>query len=362
PENEIQQVKTLYEAEVANVDIALKELFDFLRLNGLFENTLIIFSADHGEEFFEHGGFEHGHTLYDELVHMPLIISGDGFPPGIQIETPVGNTDIFPSILDFIGMPIPDGLEGVPLQSVIKGVIPEDRPIYGEGVTRGTHKKFIIQWPYKCVFDYVTRTATLFDLEIDPDELTDISEDNKELALILVAKMAETMLPDQTAFHLWVTVSHHESPKRFSGTLKIPGGIESVEGFLLTDDDRYSIDSDTISFDFSSLNNIQGLYRHLVIIPAEGAETLEASLLVDGAVDAKRFYPYGTNVPEPSGSAMVSIDDYPLGPELPPALDTIPAACFIWGVRGYERQDVAIMHDPETEEQLRALGYLGGNL
>jgi arylsulfatase A-like enzyme len=358
PENEIRQVRTLYEAEVENVDSALKDLFEFLQVNGLAENTLVIFAADHGEEFFEHGGFEHGHTQYEELVHMPLIICGDGFPAGGRIETPVGNTDIFPTILEYVGIPVPPGLPGVSLKRVIAADVPPDRPIFGEGNTRGTEKKYVLEWPYKCVFDYVQRSGVIYNLADDPGETTDIRQGNDELAYKLVEAMAEAMKPDQTAFHVWITVSHNEMPRRFTGTLRVPGGIETVQGFLLTDDDHYSVNGDTVTFDFSSRNDILGLYRHLLIVPADDSDTVEASVRVDGAVDPVRFFPYGTSVAEPSGAATVRIDDFPLGPDLPQALEDNPAACYIWGVRGYAREEVAVEHDPATQEQLRALGYL----
>ncbi len=357
PENEIRQVKNLYDAEVANVDAALKDLFEFLEVNGLAETTLVIFASDHGEEFFEHGGFEHGHTQYDELVWMPLIIRGDGFPAGEAIDASVGNTDLVPTVLRYVGYPIPEGLQGVPLQDVVSGNVTDIGFVFGEGNTRGTHKKFVVEWPYKCVLDYVMGQAQLYDLDADPGETADVRELNTDVTMRLAEAIAGTMLPDQTAFHVWITVSHNETPRRFTGTLRVPGGIESVQDFLLARDDHFAIEGETLTFDLSSRNDNLGLYRHLLIIPAEDAETLEATVRVNGAIDPMRFFPYGLRIPEPSGSATVQIDDFPLGPDLPQALEKLPAACYIWGVRGYASEVTRVEHDPITLEQLRALGY-----
>ena len=358
PDNEIQQVLHLYNGEVLNVDTALKDLFEFLVVNGLDRNTLVIVASDHGEEFFDHGGFEHGHTLYDELVRMPLIIHGGDFPEGERIDSSVGNTDLFPTILEYADIDVPEGLPGIPLQQYISGDAPGNRFIFGEGNTRGTHKKFVVEWPYKCIMDYVLRQAVVYDLENDPGETIDIHEDNPELTYNLAEAIAGTMLPDQTAFHVWITISYSEEPKRFTGTLRIPGGIENVQDFLLTDDDHYTVDDNTITFDFSSRNDILGLYRHLLIVPADDSEILEVEVLIDGEVAPNRFFPYGNSTPEPSGSVTVEIDDFPLGPELPQALEGLPAACYIWGVRGYSQEYIAVEHDPITQEQLDALGYV----
>jgi arylsulfatase A-like enzyme len=69
-----QRASRLYDGEIAYTDSEIGRLVDRLRRQGLLENTLVVFTSDHGEEFLEHGGFEHGHSLYDELVHVPLML------------------------------------------------------------------------------------------------------------------------------------------------------------------------------------------------------------------------------------------------------------------------------------------------
>ena len=77
-------IRALYDGEIAFTDKAVGELLAGLDRRNLRESTLIIFLSDHGEEFFEHEGFEHGHTLYDEVIKVPLIVSLPGQVPETQ--------------------------------------------------------------------------------------------------------------------------------------------------------------------------------------------------------------------------------------------------------------------------------------
>jgi arylsulfatase A-like enzyme len=103
----------LYDAEVARADAAFGRLLDLLAEAHLLDDTLIVLTADHGEEFLEHGGLTHGKTLYGEVLHVPLVVR---LPGGVQGGTTearvVQHADLLPSILDVAGLPIPPGLDG----------------------------------------------------------------------------------------------------------------------------------------------------------------------------------------------------------------------------------------------------------
>jgi arylsulfatase A-like enzyme len=357
PPEDLAQVRSLYDAEVAYVDSALGSLFAFLRDKGLDESTLIIFAADHGEEFFDHGMFEHGHTQYDELVRLPLIVKGAEFTPGGRIDVSVGNTDIYPTILRYARITVPDWLIGKPLQDFVAGTVPADRLIFGEGNTRGSLKKYAVQWPYKCILDFVTGEARLYDLETDPGEMNDISGDESELTAELSGEIVSAMRPSQTAFHVWMTRSYREPRARFTGTLRVPGGIKEVTAFQLTDEDSYTVEGDTLTFDVMSALELLGPNKHFVIVPVEGADTLEATILINGEVRPDRFFPYGNRTPEPSCTATVKIGDFPLGTALPYAIEEFPATFYLWGVVGYDGEESPSDMDTETLEQLRSLGY-----
>ena len=105
-QNDIDYIVSLYDGEIREMDNALGKLFDFIKKDGLESNTLIVFTSDHGEEFNEHGKVGiHSHTLFDELILIPLVIKLPGVLPQDKIIfNQVQSIDILPSILQLAGI------------------------------------------------------------------------------------------------------------------------------------------------------------------------------------------------------------------------------------------------------------------
>ena len=114
----VSEMQQLYRGEIKYLDANFAKLLGKLREIGLSERTLIVLTSDHGEEFQEHGGFWHGLTLYDEQVHVPLLVrwAGDGArPQGDPGDHLVGLLDVTPTILARAGARVPPTLQGVDL-------------------------------------------------------------------------------------------------------------------------------------------------------------------------------------------------------------------------------------------------------
>lgn len=109
---DIDTMIDLYDAEVAANDASFGELLDELRARGLFDSTLIVFLSDHGEEFFEHGGWAHGKTLYAEMLDVPLIIKPPFHTEGRRLPDLAQHIDLLPTIVDYAGAPVPDVVQG----------------------------------------------------------------------------------------------------------------------------------------------------------------------------------------------------------------------------------------------------------
>jgi len=122
-------LKALYEEEVRSTDSLVAPLLAELERR---PDSLVIISADHGEEFFEHGGKEHSHTLYDEVCRVPLIVAlpgaGRSRPRVGVVPTPVSLVDVAPSVLNYLGLPVPPTMEG--RQDLLTGSPPEAREVY----------------------------------------------------------------------------------------------------------------------------------------------------------------------------------------------------------------------------------------
>jgi arylsulfatase A-like enzyme len=109
-----RQLVALYDAEVAYVDKCVGELVAALRQRGLLDDTLVVLTADHGEELFDHGKWGHGYTLYDELLHVPLVVVGPGFAAGRVRSDPVSTAAIGSLLLDAAHLHVPDGALRMP--------------------------------------------------------------------------------------------------------------------------------------------------------------------------------------------------------------------------------------------------------
>jgi arylsulfatase A-like enzyme len=115
---DLRLLRSLYDGEVASVDAELRELFAVLERRGFLEHAIIVITADHGEEFKEHGRMAHGHALYDESIRVPLIVLAPGHGPGV-VEENVSLIDVAPTILDLLALPPEPAFEGRSLVELI---------------------------------------------------------------------------------------------------------------------------------------------------------------------------------------------------------------------------------------------------
>jgi len=114
-----------YNGEIAYVDTVLGKFFGQLKTMGLYDRTLIAIAADHGEAFGEHGEESHGFFLYDETVHVPLVISPSGSRTiGGRVDELVGLIDIAPTLLNVVGIDVPKTMQGRSLLPLMSGQSP----------------------------------------------------------------------------------------------------------------------------------------------------------------------------------------------------------------------------------------------
>ncbi len=140
---------------------------------------MILLTSDHGEEFKDHGDFSHKAKLYDELIHVPLIISGPNIPSDKKINHPVSLMDLVPTIVDHLGFEVPSDFQGKSLLPAIT----KDKPI-SEGIISEMYKKkkaVLRKKIGESMFSYRTnRWKFIVDEEDNRTELYDLSKDPKE--------------------------------------------------------------------------------------------------------------------------------------------------------------------------------------
>jgi len=182
----------------------LDGLLDELKKEGLYDDTLIVLTADHGEELFDHGGFAHGYSLYNELLHVPLYIKLPRQREARSVKAPVSLVDLMPTILELSGQPVPEHLDGLDLAKAVKtGKAPRlerDFPleILGSGEHPRCDARGLLRWPLKLIrtrADYQGKhdAVELFDLQSDPKETLNLARQRADEAARMEAALGREL-------------------------------------------------------------------------------------------------------------------------------------------------------------------------
>lgn len=119
-ETEVAQLEELYAGAVRYVDHNIERLVTTLQGRGQWEDTVLVFTGDHGDEFREHGGFGHGQKLYEEVIRVPLVIAGPSVP-NRTIDTQFSLLDLPPTVLDLVDLDAPAEFLGISFEPAIAG-------------------------------------------------------------------------------------------------------------------------------------------------------------------------------------------------------------------------------------------------
>jgi arylsulfatase A-like enzyme/predicted negative regulator of RcsB-dependent stress response len=186
----------LYDGEIAYVDACVGKLLQALSARALYDGTLIAVMADHGESLGQHGENTHGIFLYDETIHIPLVLKlPANRDAGRRISTRVGLVDVAPTILRGVGLPVPAAMQGESLLALIPPVgkaIPEaDRPAYAE--TEYPHRAFgwsSLRALRKGKYLYIRAPQPeLYDQGVDPQAEHDLSASREAVSETLAAQL-----------------------------------------------------------------------------------------------------------------------------------------------------------------------------
>lgn len=195
----IEELWTLYLGEVAYMDQAFGDFWDSLVHRGLVENAVLAVTSDHGEQFYEHGGFGHGLTLYDEEVHVPLFLWGaPHVPEQKMVSSPASLVDVHPTISALVGLESPHA-QGVDLSGVWRGgAVDWSRPVLAELDHDGRRLRALQLESWKLIVDLRGGPPRLYNLAVDPGESEDLQERRVRLAASLVQTLEASFTELQT--------------------------------------------------------------------------------------------------------------------------------------------------------------------
>jgi len=178
PPSILATLLSLYDAEIAATDAAVGRLFDSIS-PAMRSSTIIVVTADHGEEFGDHGGVQHGRTLYDELLRVPLLISGPGVPKGRVAKAPVSLAGLRATLVDLTQTALPaEGTLEPSFASLFSREPDRASPVFADlekrfDADRQQHRRALIDGSWKLLLD-PERGHHLFDLATDAGEREEV--------------------------------------------------------------------------------------------------------------------------------------------------------------------------------------------
>jgi arylsulfatase A-like enzyme len=195
-------VVSLVEQYDASLRYALDRVADLLGLlaqSDRLDDALVVITANHGEELFDHRGFGHGRTLHEEVLRVPLYLKLPGATAAATVEVPVSTLDVVPTVLDVLGIPAPagDGRSLAPLLREATAARPErdfvhelgapGEPDYQRALLRGRHK--LIEAGGAAAVPGAPLPARLYDLVLDPHEENDLAAASPEVVARLRSEL-----------------------------------------------------------------------------------------------------------------------------------------------------------------------------
>jgi arylsulfatase A-like enzyme len=187
-----------YDREVHFLDHWVGVLLDHLERSGLAARTLVVITADHGEFLGERGFVGHGKDLHTETVDVPLIVWEPGKAPG-RVSRPVQGPDVFPTILRYLGLPVPEGTQGQPLLEADHATVSEEHYAPGGRLPRFERVLRTIRMGTYRYFLSTSGEERLFDLHADPREIRNLVSEQPAVARAARARLEEWTLATEEA-------------------------------------------------------------------------------------------------------------------------------------------------------------------
>ena len=227
PGADLQHLVDLYDGEIAYLDAQIGRLLTELRARGRLENTVVVFTSDHGEEFQEHGMLGRGKTLYGEQTRIPLIVYGaPGARAGERRTDLASLVDVAPTLLALAKAPPLAQAQGTAL---LERRLPPERIVFGESIRFGNELRSVRQGAFKLIHSLQGDRRMYYDLQRDPVEQNPLARDPSGGAL--ASALAEYATTADCGWHLKLIALGGE-PLQCQATLRTDGRIVALRRYF----------------------------------------------------------------------------------------------------------------------------------
>jgi arylsulfatase A-like enzyme len=174
-DRDLRHLLALYDGEIRYTDDCVADLLQAFAKSGVLKNTVVVVFGDHGDEFYEHGSTTHDRTLYDEILHVPLVLWWpDRFPAGRRIEAVTSQVDIMPTILDYLNAPYEGPMQGASLRPLVEGKAERLHDTVWAELNSWIHVQAITDGHHKLIRNMKSGVWELYDLQRDSQERTNL--------------------------------------------------------------------------------------------------------------------------------------------------------------------------------------------
>jgi len=174
------EVVASYDGSILFVDHLVGRLVRGLGALGVLDDTVVVVTSNHGQEFYEHRNWGHGHSLYDEVLLVPLLMRHPSLPADRRVVSPAMLVDVVPTILELAGLPVPDGLDGASLVSRLRDDARDGPPDgYAEHLGSISEARTVVDdgWKLIVVREGGRQWSELYDMRADRGEERDLLAD-----------------------------------------------------------------------------------------------------------------------------------------------------------------------------------------